>query len=38
MSGGTVCTAVTPRVFCAVMAVIALVPYTPWAAKVFKSA
>ena len=30
--------AVTPRVFCAVTAVIALVPYTPCAANVFKSA
>jgi hypothetical protein len=28
----------TPRVFCAVTAVIAVVPYTPWAANVFRSA
>ncbi len=37
-SAGTRCTPVTPRVFCAVRAVTAEVPYTPWAAKVLRSA
>jgi hypothetical protein len=37
-SGGTTWTPVTPIVFCAVSAVIALVPYTPWAANVLRSA
>ena len=37
-SAGNGATAVTPRVFCAVTAVMALVPYTPNAAKVFRSA
>ena len=38
ISGGNACTARTPQVFCAVMAVMALAPYAPNAAKVFKSA
>src|SRR4051812_43035161 len=37
-SAGKACHATTPRVFCAVMAVIALVPNTPCAANVFRSA
>ena len=38
MSAATADTAVTPTVFWAVMAVMALVPYTPSAANVFRSA
>ena len=37
-SGGSSCTAVTPSVFCAVNATIALVPKQPAAAKAFRSA
>jgi hypothetical protein len=37
-AGGTSCTAVTPTVFCAVSATIADVPWTPAAAKAFRSA
>ena len=37
-AGGASCIAVTPIVFCAVSAVIAVVPYTPSAAHVFRSA
>src|SRR6266536_3340699 len=37
-SGGTSCTAVTPVVFCAVSATIALIPWQPAAAKAFRSA
>jgi len=37
-SGGTSCTAVTPVVFCAVNATIALMPWQPAAAKAFRSA
>ena len=37
-SGGTSCTAVTPTVFCAVSATIALMPWQPAAAKAFRSA
>src|SRR3954447_10761412 len=38
ISGGTGWTAVTPTVFCAVIAVMALVPWTPQAAKALRSA
>ena len=38
ISGVISCTIVTPQVFCAVTAVITLMPNTPWAAKVFRSA
>ncbi len=37
-SAGSACHATTPSVFCAVTAVMALVPKTPCAAKVFRSA
>ena len=37
-SGGSSCTAVTPSVFCAVNATIALVPKQPAAANAFRSA
>ena len=37
-SGGQGHTPVTPRVFWAVRAVTAAMPYTPWAASVFRSA
>ena len=38
IAGGTMETPVTRSVFCAVMAVIALAPYTPCAANVLRSA
>ncbi len=38
ISGGTAWTAVTPTVFCAVIAVIAVIPCTPQAANAFRSA
>ena len=38
MSGVIFCTPVTPIVFCAVIAVIALMPNTPLASMVFRSA
>ena len=37
-AGGSSCTAVTPSVFCAVSATIALVPKQPAAANAFRSA
>ena len=37
-SVGSSCTAVTPVVFCAVSATIALIPWQPAAAKAFRSA
>ena len=38
ISAGTICTAVTPIVLCAVIAVIAVIPCTPQRANAFKSA
>ena len=37
-SGGTSCTSVTPTVFCAVSATIAVIPWQPAAANAFRSA
>ena len=37
-AGGTGCTPVTPTVFCAVSAVIAVIPWTPQRANAFRSA
>ena len=37
-AGGTGCTPVTPTVFCAVSAVIAVIPCTPQRANAFRSA
>ena len=37
-AGGTGCTPVTPTVFCAVSAVIAVMPWTPQRANAFRSA
>ena len=38
ISGGIACTPVTPTVFCAVIAVIAVIPCTPQATNAFRSA
>ena len=38
ISGGIAWTAMTPTVFCAVIAVIAVMPWTPQAANAFRSA
>ena len=38
ISGGVACTALTPIVFCAVSAVIAVIPWTPQRANAFRSA
>ena len=38
ISGGVVSTALTPSVFCAVNAVIAVIPWTPQRANAFRSA